>query len=61
MVGLKVKEEEDEDAPGDQHRNCFSVDFPPGRVHLDEESQVTPRQTLALIKNLISNKKSSNL
>lgn len=66
MVGLKVKETEEEggdeeEAPGNHRRKCFSVDFPPGLVHLDSESQSTPGQTWTLIKNLLANKKGSKL
>ena len=66
MVGLMVKGMEekgndDEEAPGNHRRKCFSIDFPPGLVHLDSESQSTPSQTWALIKNLLTNRKSSKL
>ena len=63
MVGLKVKEkeEENEETPGNQHHKCFSIDFPPGLVHLDMESQSTPGQTWTLIKTLLANKKTSKL
>ncbi len=66
VVGLMVKEKEeegngDEDAPGNRPRKCFSIDFPPGLVHLDSESQSTPSQTWTLIKHLLANRKSSKL
>ena len=66
MVGLKVKEKEeeegdDEEVPGNHCRKCFSIDFPPGLVHLDSESQSTPGQTWTLIKNLLANRKSLKL
>lgn len=68
VVGLKVEEEkegddeeeEEEEAPGNR-RKCFSIDFPPGLVHLDSESQSTPGQTWTLIKNLLANRKSLKL
>lgn len=66
VVGLMVKgkEEEgsdDEEAPGNHRSKCFSIDFPPGLVHLDSESQSTPSQTWTLIKNLLANRKGSEL
>ena len=62
VVGLKVKEKEvEEEAPGNHRCKCFSVDFPPGLVHLDTESQSTPGQTWILIKNLLANRKTSKL
>ena len=57
IVELKVKQKQNDSST----KKCFSLDFPPGLVHLDEEGQSTPGQTWTAIKTLLANKKTTKL
>ena len=56
IVELRVKQKQ----LNNPTKQCFSLDFPPGLVHL-EEGQSTPGQTWTAIKTLLANKKKTRL
>ena len=57
IVEFKVKEKQT--FTNISSEKCFSLDFPPGLVHLDRDSQSTPGQTWEAIKTLLATKKKS--
>ena len=54
---LKVKQKKINNST----KKRFSLDFPPGLVHLDEEGQSTPGQTWTAIRTLLANKKKTRI